>query len=266
MNFFKYIRHTICKRPYKLTKIVDVGSGKKNVLLIHGIATSSNTWKPLVDMLDKNHYHILAYDLLGFGESPKPVDKKYDIHDHADSLLASLPNRFKRKKFIIIGHSMGCLIASHIAVKHPSMIDHVILYEPPLFADSPELRSHARRKKLHYAFYKELLKRPNAVFKYSKIVAKLAEGRALSVNKESWFTFERSLKNTIMKQQAYNELKNVSVPTDIIYGKYDFLVTRKQVTKALEANPNITLHLVNEMHDITNRAARYILKIMKPLY
>lgn len=161
---------------------------------------------------------------------------------------------------------MGCLIASHIAAKYPSMVEHVILYEPPLFADSPEFRSHARRKKLHFAFYQELLKHPNAVFRYSKIIAKIAEGRALSVNESSWFTFERSLKNTIMEQQAYNELKRIAVPTDIIYGKYDFMVTRKQVTGMLQSNPNITFHLVKEMHDITNRAAKYIIKIMKPLY
>jgi pimeloyl-ACP methyl ester carboxylesterase len=265
MKLLAHLRHNIFKRPYKLTKIIDTGSGK-NVLLIHGLATDSNTWKPLADMIDKSQYHVLAYDLLGFGKSPKPTDKKYDINDHANSLLASLDRKFKRKKFIIIGHSMGCLVASHIATHYPKLVERVILYEPPLFADSPELRSHARRKKLHYAFYKELLKRPNAVFRYSKIVAKLAENRALSVNKDSWFTFERSLKNTIMKQQAYTELKRICVPTDIIYGKYDFLVTRKQVTKALKSNPYITLHLVKEMHDITNRASRYIIKIMKPLY
>lgn len=265
MNLLSHIRHTIFKRPYKLAKIIDTGKGK-NVLLIHGLATDSTTWKSLVTMMDKNQYHIVAYDLLGFGKSPKPIDKKYDINDHSNSLLTSLDRKFRRKKFIIIGHSMGCLVASHIATHYPKMVERVILYEPPLFADSPELRSHARRKKLHYAFYKELLKHPNAVFRYSKIIAKIAESRALSVNKNSWFTFERSLKNTIMKQQAYTELKRIRITTDIIYGKYDFLVTRKQVTNALDSNPYITLHLVKEMHDITNRASRYIIKILKPLY
>lgn len=260
-----YLRHTIFKRPYKLAKTIDVGEGK-NIILIHGIATSSKTWQPLVKLLDKKKCRIIAYDLLGFGESPRPEDKTYDVNDHAESLLASIDRKVKRQKFIIVGHSMGCLIASHIATKYPSMVEHVILYEPPLFADSPEFRSHARRKRLYFALFEELLKRPNAVFRYSKAIAKIAESRALSVNKSSWFTFERSLKNTIMKQQAYTELKHIPVPTDIIYGKYDFLVTRKQVTDMLQSNPNITFHLVKEMHDITNRASRYIIKIMKPLY
>lgn len=265
MSLLSYIRHDVFKRPYKLAKSIDIGQGK-NVLLIHGIGAKGTTWQPLVDLIDKKQWHTLAYDLLGFGNSPKPENKLYDVNDHAESLVASIDRNIKKEKLVIIGHSMGCLIASDIATRYPKMVEHLILYEPPLFADSTEFRSHARRKRLYFALYEEILKRPTAVFNYSKIISKFSEGRALSVSKQSWMPFERSLKNTIMKQQAYHELEKITVPTDIIYGKYDFMVTRNKVTKMLQSNKNITFHLVKEMHDITNRAAKYIIKIMKPLY
>lgn len=260
-----YFWHGLFKRPHKLTRTVNAGEGV-TVLVIHGLATSGNTWEPLVRLIDKSKWHVLGFDLLGFGISPKPTDVQYTVEDHAKAILASLDSKTKRKKMIIIGHSMGCLIATHIATMRPDMVAQLILYEPPLFADSPEFRSHARRKQLYFALYEQLLLRPAILFNYSKVMAKLAEDRVLSVGKDSWLPFERSLKNTIMNQQAYSELKRISVPTDIIYGRFDFVVTRAGVKKMLQANPNVTFHLVREMHDVTDRAAQYIIRLLKPLY
>ena len=158
---------------------------------------------------------------------------------------------------------MGCLIASHLAWLYPDLVERLILYEPPLFADSPEFRSHKRRRNFYFAFYRELIQRPSILFTYSKLISRFAEGRALSVDSQSWLPFERSLKNTIMDQRAYDELKAVEVPTDIIYGKFDLVVTRSEVKDMLKANPNVKFHLVNEMHDITKKAGRYIISLLE---
>jgi len=264
MRFLHRLWYGTLKRPYKLAKTVDSGSGT-TVLLIHGLATSGNTWTPLVKLADKTKWHLLGFDLLGFGKSPVPNHKDYDVRDHADSVLASLDRKTKAGKIIIVGHSMGCLIASHIAWLHPEMVAQLVLYEPPLFADSPEFRSHSQRRKFYFAFYEELLRRPRILLSYSKLVARFLEGRTLSVDKHTWFSFERSLKNTIMSQTAYDELKAINVPTNIIYGKFDFVVTRRDVKQMLQANKNIEFHLVNEMHDVTTRSSRYIIKLLKPL-
>ena len=66
-----------------------------------------------------------------------------------------------------------------------------------------------------------------------------------------------------MDQRAYDELKAVEVPTDIIYGKFDLVVTRSEVKDMLKANPNVKFHLVNEMHDITKKAGRYIISLLE---
>lgn len=265
MNVFSYVVHEVFKRPYKLAKTIDVGQGK-TVLLLHGIGTSGHSWDPLLNIVDTKKCRFIAYDLLGFGQSPRPKSRAYTVEDHAESVLASLDKRAKNGKIIIIGHSMGCLIASHIATLRPKLVEHLILYEPPLFADSPEFRSHARRKKLYFALFEEILRRPQTIYGYSKLMARFAENRVLTVDESTWYAFERSLKNTIMQQQAYRELKKITTPTDIIYGKFDFLVTRSSVKKMLQSNTHITFHLVNEMHEISKRAARYIDRLLKPLY
>lgn len=264
MGIRSYVWYDVLRRPYRLARTVDSGTGQL-VLLIHGLGTSGRTWEPVVKLIDKNQWHVIGFDLLGFGVSPKPQNKHYDVDEHAQSILASLSRVEKSKDIIIIGHSMGCLIATHIAKLKPDLVRHLILYEPPLFADSPEFRSHARLKRLYFAFYEILMERPSILFKYSKMRAKNGGGDTLSVSPSSWLPFEKSLQNTIMKQTAYNDLKVTEVRTDIIYGTFDFMVTRTDVKKMLKDNKYITFHLVNEMHDITDRAAKFIIKLLKQL-
>ena len=226
-------------------------------------ALRGSAWTPLVAIADKKQYRFVAYDLLGFGNSPKPGFMSYSASDHTRSLLASLDKDLKGRKLMIIGHSMGCLVASHIAWLKPGMVERLVLYEPPLFADSPEFRSHKRRRRLYFALYSELLKRPRVMFAYGKLMGRLAERRDPGLNPGTWTPFELSLKNTIMNQKAFDELKNVKVPTDIIYGRFDFVVTRADVKDMLKANQNVSFHLVKEMHDVTPRAAKYIYSILR---
>lgn len=262
VKLFDTVWHKWLGRPYKLAKTVEAGEGDRIILALHGLGTNGYTWEPLVRQLNKKKWRIIGYDLLGFGQSPKPNHSSYDVNAHAASVLASLDHSIKRKKIVIIGHSMGCLVATHIAWLRPDMVQQLILFEPPLFADSPEFRSHKRRRQLYFTLYEQILQWPKILFTYSKLAARFAAGRTLTLDSSSWLAFERSLKNTIIKQQAYDELKNISVPTDIIYGKFDFVVTRSDVKKMLKANEFITFHLVNEVHDVSTRAARFIIKLL----
>lgn len=257
--------HRILGRPYKLFRSVDAGKGRP-VLLVHGLGTTGKTWDPLVKQADKTKWRLIGFDLLGFGRSPKPQDSDYTVDEHAKAILASLDKSVKNQKIIIVGHSMGCLIASHIAWRKPEIIEKLILYEPPLFADSPEFRSHIRRRKLYETLYNEFSKRPKLMLSYGKLTARLAFTKALDFSRESWLPFERSLKNTILNQKAFDELKKTTVPTDIIYGKFDFVVTRSDVKKMLAANKKIKFHLVNDIHYVTSRSARQIIKLLKPAY
>ena len=49
----------------------DVGEGAETLLLIHGMAGSSETWRAVIPQLSRN-YRVVAPDLLGHGQSAKP--------------------------------------------------------------------------------------------------------------------------------------------------------------------------------------------------
>lgn len=259
MGTSDYIRHRVLRRPYQLKLQVNAGEGTP-VLLLHGLASSSEAWKHLIDKIDTNNWQVIAFDLLGFGDSPKPNWPDYNVGQHALAVVASLKKLKLKQPVILVGHSMGCLVAVRIAKKYPKLVRKVILYEPPLYVDLPEYPSHVRNRKRYFALYQRIADNPKAVIRYASSLGKVATrlpGHNLSP--ETWLPFERSLRNTIMGQTAYTELLDSKIPVEIIHGRLDMIVGRTQIRKMLASNPYISFHMVNDSHTISGRAAKFIL-------
>lgn len=83
------------------------GDGSKTALLIHGLADSSQTWKPLAVHLSSYGYTSIAPDLSGHGKSPK-VDK-YSVDNWVNDIT-----QLGIKPDVIIGHSLGGLVATKL--------------------------------------------------------------------------------------------------------------------------------------------------------
>ena len=79
------------------------------VLFVHGFASSSHTWLPLIKLLPAGPRYI-ALDLKGYGQSSKPEDNKYSAHDQAKILVAFI-NELKLEKPVLVGHSFGGIIS-----------------------------------------------------------------------------------------------------------------------------------------------------------
>lgn len=236
------IWHKALRRPYKLKKAVDIGYGPINIVLIHGLGANAEKWSPLINVLEPYKFRIIAYDLLGFGQSPKPSWPNYTTDQHSKAILSRIKRDLPGAKTILIGHSMGCLISAHIAYKNPNLVAKIILYQPPLLIDS------SKRIKFHRSMYEYVANKPKFV-RQSKLPG------------EQWLPFEKSLRNTIISQQAINELKNITANTHIVYGRLDFMVSKVNAKQLAGINPKIKLHYVNAKHDVTSRSAKFIKKL-----
>lgn len=262
MDIWNKIWHKLLRRPYRLNVGYDQGKGK-TLLLLHGLAQDSQKWRLLIDEIDHSKWRVVAPDLFGFGNSPKPTWGKYDVNEHARMLVNTLKRLSLKYPITVVGHSMGCLVASHIAAMYPKMVKRLVLYQPPLFVDDPSYRRHHRRRSRYFAFYTYVADRPQLAFLKSQFLWRLARRLSgLRLEEEDWLPFERSLRNTIMQQQIYDELRNTKTKTDIIHGRLDIVVTRAQLSKMFASNKKIKLHLTNEIHDITPRAARFIARLL----
>ncbi|KAK4381028.1 putative lysophospholipase BODYGUARD 2 [Sesamum angolense] len=119
---------------------------REDVVFIHGFISSSAFWTetlyPNFSKSAKSKYRFLAVDLLGFGRSPKPTDSLYTLREHVDMIERSVLEAYKVKSFHIVAHSLGCILALALAVKHPGSVKSLTLLAPPYFSNSKGRKSH----------------------------------------------------------------------------------------------------------------------------
>ncbi len=94
------------------------------VLLIHGLAGSSKTWDLVMPALGER-YDVIAPDLLGHGESAKPMGD-YSLGAFASG-LRDLLAVLDVSSVTIVGHSFGGGIAMQLAYQHPRLVDRLVL-------------------------------------------------------------------------------------------------------------------------------------------
>ncbi|MGW4130904.1 alpha/beta fold hydrolase [Amycolatopsis japonica] len=104
----------------------DEGEGPA-VLLLHGWACDGADWSPLVADLVVDH-RVLVPDHRGHGRSSAP-EGPYDAKTLATDAAALLRAR-EVSSAVVIGHSLGGVVASALAVEEPALVDAIILIEP----------------------------------------------------------------------------------------------------------------------------------------
>jgi len=93
-----------------------LGSGPIKLVLVHGLASRSETWTDLVRLFPQGSYTLYLLDLLGSGESSKPASADYSIRAHSQRLL----NFLKREGLsgvTVVGHSLGGAVALLAAIQ-----------------------------------------------------------------------------------------------------------------------------------------------------
>jgi len=94
------------------------------VLLIHGMAGSSRTWRDVMPALAKDH-RVIAPDLMGHGESAKPMGD-YSLGAHASG-LRDLLGALGVERATIVGQSLGGGVAMQLAYQHPELVERIVL-------------------------------------------------------------------------------------------------------------------------------------------
>jgi len=102
----------------------DVGTGDEAVLLIHGMAGSSETWRAVIPQLSRK-YRVVAPDLLGHGQSAKPRGD-YSLGAFA-VWLRDLLDELGISRATIIGQSLGGGVAMQFVYQHPDYCRRLIL-------------------------------------------------------------------------------------------------------------------------------------------
>jgi len=94
------------------------------LLLIHGMAGSSETWRSVIPQLSKE-FRVIAPDLLGHGESAKPRGD-YSLGAFAVWLRDFL-DELGVSHATVVGHSLGGGVAMQFAYQHPDYATRLVL-------------------------------------------------------------------------------------------------------------------------------------------
>jgi pimeloyl-ACP methyl ester carboxylesterase len=125
---------TIKVHGYQL-RILEGGAGPA-VLLLHGLANTSDDWRPTLELLTRAGYRAVAVDALGFGESEKPPDAPYSLQLFAD-LNDGLLDALGIEQAAVVAHSFGGKLALATAVLHPQRVRQLMLVDSEGFIEIP---------------------------------------------------------------------------------------------------------------------------------
>jgi pimeloyl-ACP methyl ester carboxylesterase len=111
------------------------GGGPMPIVLLHGIGSNAHSFEPLMTALDGS-YPTLAWDAPGYGES-KPLRVQWPDASRYAEALDRLIARLKITRFILVGHSLGCLMAARYAVMKKEKLAALVLISPATGYHSP---------------------------------------------------------------------------------------------------------------------------------
>jgi pimeloyl-ACP methyl ester carboxylesterase len=111
---------------------MDVPADKPNghvVVLLHGKNFTASYWEPTIRFLTARGYRVIAPDQIGFGKSSKPSAYQYSFQQLAENTRFVLDGAGV-KTVNVVGHSMGGMLATRLALMHPERVEKLVLVNP----------------------------------------------------------------------------------------------------------------------------------------
>lgn len=208
------------------------GTGK-NILLLHGKNFNGYYWKNVLPFFTKLGYRVIIPDQVGWGKSDHP-DIHYSFHLLADNTKLLLDS-LGVKQTIVLGHSMGGMLATRFTLMFPRMVQKLILENPIGLEDYKTFvpyqsfeKLFAKEKKATYESYKKYQQSyyPEWKPEYEQYV----QAQAADLNSPQFDSIARANALTylmIYEQPVVYEFDRINVPTLLIIGQADRTVVGK---------------------------------------
>jgi pimeloyl-ACP methyl ester carboxylesterase len=116
--------------------------GGRPVVFLHGnvVTAEDCDLSGLLNLASERQYHVIAFDRPGFGYSDRPPGAMWPPGRQAD-LFRQAFARLGIERPVVVGHSLGTLVALALALDHPDAVSGLVLlsgyYYPTLRADVP---------------------------------------------------------------------------------------------------------------------------------
>lgn len=248
-------------------------SERQTIVMIHGFRGTHHGLQAIIDVLPE--LHIVIPDLPGFGEST-PMNIAHDIAGY-QAFTESFVRIIKAKQPVLLGHSFGSIIASHVAAESPELISSLILINPistPALQGPKELLTglalfyYWLGKKLPASAGRALLSNPLIVRIASIAMTKTSDKRLRKYIHTQHRTHFSSFQNRQVLDEAFRAsvshtirdvAQRITAPTLLIVGDKDDIAPlkgqRELALKLLDGNLTIIQGVGHLVHYETPKAA-----------
>ncbi len=221
--------------------VVEQGQGQP-LVFIHGWAASHRFWKHQISYFTSRNY-VFAYDLRGHGDSAKP-ERGYHVEAHVDD-LKTLLTKYQISSPVLVGHSLGGMIALQYALEQPTSPRALVLVgTSPRPIDS-------RKRSIQFSFLRFMIRLSRN--RASKFTEKELFGPDVDpelvewVNDESLRTPTHVILEILQDVKKFNvtsRLSDIKIPTLLISGEFDSATTPNSATQMQQLLPQAQIQLV----------------------
>jgi len=168
---------------------VEVAGSGPDVVMLHGLGGSSNTFTPQMGVFGER-FRTIRPDLPGSARSAVP--SALSIQSMADAVIA-MAGTLGVEQACFVGHSMGTIVCQHVAVKAPKLVAGLVLFGPltaPAEAAREGLRGRAR------------MAREGGAAAMADIADAIVQAATASATKERQPAVLAAVRESVMRQPA----------------------------------------------------------------
>lgn len=223
---------------------VEAGTGEPLVLL-HGLGADIQDWTAQMPVFAQ-HFRVLAFDLPGFGQSPRGT-RALNVPRYAQDIRAAL-DALGIPRCILIGHSMGGAVALQTALEQPQAYPRLVIANSvPTFRP----RTFSQRMEI---LYRRVVMRLLGPARLSRIsAARMYPGEALAALRER--SIARGSRNNmshylealgaLTRWSVLERLHELPMPVQVIAAGQDYF-SRADMLQFAHALPHGRLHTVRD--------------------
>jgi pimeloyl-ACP methyl ester carboxylesterase len=216
------------------------------VLFLHGWLGSWRYWFPTMEVVAEQ-FRTYSFDFWGFGDSRSKYAEE-NIRTYSDQVVRFL-DELGIDRIVLVGHSMGGMVAMHTALAHPERVSRVVTVGAPFEGSSLswllKLTNHPRIAQI-FARWPWMRRTAFRFFLGHTEDPSMQEVIDASLKSEA--TTLNSTIRSMLRTDLRPELPRLSVPALIVHGGRDDVVSPRQM-RLFEHNPMAELmHMPRSRH------------------
>ena len=231
----------------------------QTIVLIHGYTSSLETWDAAAAELSEK-YNVIRYDLSGHGLTGPDQKKRYTAGERAH-LLSGLLQELNVSQPIIVGNSLGGMVAWKYAARYPDDLKKLILISPSAFpfaglTETPQPIAPAMEAYLRFGqaedvnsvyslqFFDKSKVSTDRIEQYHKLMRRDGNAQAFVEHMEAFAL-----------PDPREELEKIQAQTLVLWGREDRLISVDQAEQIAKHIPNSQVQLLDSLGHIPQEEA-----------